>query len=79
MQAARAPDAPAIVMHTEGDERAGAAEAVIDYRELNIRANRMARSLRRLGVGPETLVGLCIERTPELIVGMLAILKAGGA
>ena len=51
----------------------------LSYHELNERSNRVAHRLRRLGVGRGTLVGLCIERSPELIVGMLAILKAGGA
>jgi amino acid adenylation domain-containing protein len=54
-------------------------EQSLCYRELNQRANRVAHRLRRLGVDRGTLVGLCIERSPELIVGMLAILKAGGA
>jgi amino acid adenylation domain-containing protein/non-ribosomal peptide synthase protein (TIGR01720 family) len=49
------------------------------YRELNERANQLARRLRALGVGPETVVGLCLERRPELVVGLLGILKAGGA
>jgi amino acid adenylation domain-containing protein len=51
----------------------------LTYIELNDRANRAARRLRALGVDRETLVGLCMERSPEMIVGMLAILKAGGA
>ncbi|MGH9348513.1 MAG: amino acid adenylation domain-containing protein, partial [Vicinamibacterales bacterium] len=51
----------------------------ISYRELNRRANRLARRLQHAGVAPETLVGLHLERSPELIIGLLAILKAGGA
>ncbi|HEX2202233.1 MAG TPA: amino acid adenylation domain-containing protein, partial [Longimicrobium sp.] len=51
----------------------------IAYGELNARANRLARHLRALGVGPEALVGVCMERTPEMIVALLAVLKAGGA
>ncbi|MFN8455667.1 MAG: amino acid adenylation domain-containing protein, partial [Anaerolineae bacterium] len=51
----------------------------LTYQELNEWANQLARFLRALGVGPETLVGLCLERSPEMIVGLLAILKAGGA
>ena len=49
------------------------------YGELNGRANQLAHRLRELGVGPEVLVGVCHERTPELVVCLLAVLKAGGA
>ena len=49
------------------------------YGELNARANQLAHALRRSGVGIETLVGICVERSPEMIVGMLGVLKAGGA
>ena len=48
-------------------------------RELDARANQLAHHLRARGVGPEVVVGLCIERSPEMIVGLLGILKAGGA
>src|ERR1700737_492194 len=51
----------------------------LTYSELNIRANRLAHRLRRMGVGPEVMVGCCMERSAELIVALLAILKAGGA
>src|SRR5260221_46981 len=51
----------------------------ITYRELNRKANRLANCLRRHGVGPETMVGLCVERSAEMIVALVAILKAGGA
>ena len=47
--------------------------------ELNARANRLARRLRGMGVGPEVLVGLCTGRSPAMVVGLLAVLKAGGA
>jgi len=51
----------------------------MSYRELNHRANQLARRLMRLGVGPETLVGISIERSIEMMVALLAVLKAGGA
>jgi aspartate racemase len=68
-QVEESPDAVA-VMFGEGQ---------LTYRELNLRANRLARYLKAKGVGPETRVGICLERSPEMIVGLLAILKAGGA
>jgi surfactin family lipopeptide synthetase A len=68
-QVERTPDAVAVVYETEQ----------LTYRELNRRANQLAHYLRRLGVGPEVLVGLCMKRSLEMIVGMLGILKAGGA
>ena len=51
----------------------------LTYAELNSRANQLAHRLRSIGVGPETLVGCCIERSIELIVALVAVLKAGGA
>ena len=51
----------------------------LSYSELNARANYLAAQLRRSGVGPGTMVGCCIERSPEMIVAFVAILKAGGA
>jgi amino acid adenylation domain-containing protein/non-ribosomal peptide synthase protein (TIGR01720 family) len=51
----------------------------LTYRELNSRANQLARHLQTLGVGPEVFVGLCMERSLEMVVGLLGILKAGGA
>jgi amino acid adenylation domain-containing protein len=68
-QVARSPDAVAAVL----DERS------LSYAELNAEANRLAKRLRALGVGADVLVGVCMERSFELLVGMLAILKAGGA
>jgi amino acid adenylation domain-containing protein len=51
----------------------------LTYSELNVRANRLAHLLRRMGVGEETMVGCCIDRSLDLIVALVAILKAGGA
>ncbi|MBE9003324.1 amino acid adenylation domain-containing protein [Nostoc sp. LEGE 12447] len=49
------------------------------YQELNQRANQLAHYLQKLGVGPEVLVGICVERSLDMIVALLGILKAGGA
>jgi amino acid adenylation domain-containing protein len=68
-QAQRTPDAVAIVF--EGQCRT--------YRELDARANQLARRLQEHGVGADTLVALCVERSLEMMVGLLGILKAGGA
>ncbi|MBV9109696.1 MAG: amino acid adenylation domain-containing protein, partial [Gemmatimonadetes bacterium] len=68
-QAARTPDAVAV--------RAGS--GALTYAELNVRANRLAHHLVKLGVGPDVLVGLCVERGLEMAVAVLAVLKAGGA
>jgi amino acid adenylation domain-containing protein len=67
-RAERTPEAVALVY--------GAAR--LTYRELNGRANQLAHYLRARGVGAETRVGLCLDKSPELIVGALGILKAGG-
>lgn len=55
------------------------ADEQLTYRELNCRANQLAHRLRALGVGPEVLVGISMEYCPELVIGILGILKAGGA
>ncbi|MBF8739592.1 non-ribosomal peptide synthetase [Pseudomonas guariconensis] len=54
-------------------------ETVVGYGELNCRANRLAHRLQAAGVGPDVRVGVCLERTPQLLVALLAVLKAGGA
>ncbi|HYP54022.1 MAG TPA: amino acid adenylation domain-containing protein [Pyrinomonadaceae bacterium] len=69
-QAAETPHATAVVC-ADGRE--------LTFDELNRRANQLARHLRGLGVGADTLVGLCVERSPEMLVGLLGVLKAGGA
>ena len=51
----------------------------LTYAELDGRANRLARHLQALGVGPDALVGLCVRRSPQMLVGLLGVLKAGAA
>ena len=68
-QATKTPDRVAVV----------SAGSQLTYRELDERANQLANLLVEIGVGPESLVGICLERSVELMVSMLAILKAGGA
>jgi amino acid adenylation domain-containing protein len=51
----------------------------LTYRALNRRANQLAHYLRRLGVGPDVCVGVCLERSLDLVVALLGVLKAGGA
>lgn len=51
----------------------------LTYRELNKRANQLAWHLQGLGVGPDVLTGICVERSVEMVVGLYGILKAGGA
>ncbi|MES2890006.1 MAG: MupA/Atu3671 family FMN-dependent luciferase-like monooxygenase [Pseudomonadota bacterium] len=68
-QAARTPDQTALVCEDQS----------LSYGELDRRANQLARRLAALGVGPDVLVGLCLERSIEMMVGLLAIQKAGGA
>ncbi|GIH80022.1 hypothetical protein Plo01_64510 [Planobispora longispora] len=68
-QAAATPGAPAVVF---GD-------VTLTYAELNARANRLARWLRKIRVGRGDPVAVCAERSPELVVALLAVLKAGGA
>ncbi|WP_322843822.1 non-ribosomal peptide synthase/polyketide synthase [Pseudomonas sp. B33.4] len=68
-QVLRTPDVDAVV----------AGELRLSYAELNRRANRLAHHLRQCGVGSDARVAICVERGPQLLVGLLAILKAGGA
>jgi amino acid adenylation domain-containing protein/non-ribosomal peptide synthase protein (TIGR01720 family) len=68
-QAARTPDAAAVVFGDTG----------LTYAQLNTRANQLARLLAARGVGPESLVAVAMERSADLVVALLAVLKAGGA
>ncbi len=68
-QVLRTPDATALMCH----------EGALTYREFDARINRLARELIARGVGPDTLVGLAVPRSVDMLVGMYAILRAGGA
>jgi amino acid adenylation domain-containing protein len=68
-QAAKTPNAVAVMFESQQ----------LTYGELNRRANQTAHYLRKLGVKPEILVGVCMERSLEMVIGLLAVLKAGAA
>jgi amino acid adenylation domain-containing protein/non-ribosomal peptide synthase protein (TIGR01720 family) len=68
-QAAETPDATALIFQ----------EQTLSYGELNRKANQLARHLRSAGVGPEVLAGIMMQRSLDMVVGILAVLKAGGA
>src|SRR4029079_11826854 len=68
-QALRTPDAVAVIFE----------ERVLSYAELEAHANALAHHLQSLGAGPETVVGLLLERSPEMVIGLIGILKAGAA
>ncbi|MEL6136176.1 MAG: amino acid adenylation domain-containing protein [Cyanobacteria bacterium J06626_23] len=72
-QATQTPNCTAII-YDDGTE-----VQQLSYQELNQRSNHLAHYLRFLGVGPEVVVGICVNRSPEMIVAMLAVMKAGGA
>ncbi len=67
-QVIRAPDEVAVIF----------GESQLTYRELNIRSNQLAHYLRTLKVGPDVLVGICLERSVDMLVALLGVLKAGG-
>ncbi|MEU4781489.1 amino acid adenylation domain-containing protein [Micromonospora sp. NPDC023633] len=68
-QVAHTPDRPAVTF----------AGRTLSYAELNVRANRLARRLRRIGVGPDVTVAVSLERSADLLVALLGVLKSGGA
>ena len=68
-QVERTPDAIAVVFE----------EQRLTYRELNDRSNQLAHYLRKLGVGPDVLIGICLQRSLEMVIALLGVLKAGGA
>jgi len=68
-QVERSPHAPAVVFR----------ESAAKLPRTQWQGQQLARYLRELGTGPESLVGICVERSVEMVIGLLAILKAGGA
>lgn len=68
-QCGRTPDAIAVQFQ----------DRKLSYRELNARANQLAHHLLTLGVAPDSRVGICVQRSPEMLIGLLGIMKAGGA
>ena len=68
-QVKREPHAPALLFE----------DNLLSYAELNRRSNKLAHYLKQLQVGPEIIVGLCLNRGLEFIIGMLGVFKAGGA
>src|SRR5688500_6125282 len=64
---------------TPGGEAVWTAEASLSRAELEARSSQLAHHLRSMGVGPDVMVGICTERSLEMVVGLLAIIKAGGA
>src|SRR5690606_12043109 len=68
-QVKKTPDSIAVVFEDEQ----------ITYRELNVRANRLANYLVELGVGPEQRVAICLERSIEMMVSIMAVIKTGAA
>ncbi|HKD06956.1 MAG TPA: amino acid adenylation domain-containing protein [Bryobacteraceae bacterium] len=68
-QVDRAPESIAVIFE---DKR-------LTYAQLNARANQLAHRLRALGGGPESLIGICLDRSPDMLVAILAVLKCGGA
>ncbi len=75
-QATQTPLAPAVTLAQLSNSHP---LATLSYQQLNERANQLAHHLLELGVGPETLIGICVERSLDMIIGLLAILKAGSA
>jgi amino acid adenylation domain-containing protein len=84
-QAERTPGAVAVLAPLPSQSNGESAGSLpigneeLTYRELNTRANQLAHYLKKRGVGPEALVGICVERSLEMITGILGVLKAGAA
>jgi len=71
LQAGHTPHAPAVMAQTSKRQ--------ISYGELDARSNRLAHRLRAFGVGAETLVGVCMDRSIDMVTALVGVLKAGGA
>ncbi|AHJ29027.1 non-ribosomal peptide synthetase [Nodularia spumigena CS-584] len=81
-QVEKTPDAVAVVYtppQPSPDKEEGVVVESLTYRELNQKSNQVAHYLQKKGVKPEIIVGLCVERSPLMIIALLGILKAGGA
>lgn len=78
-QVTNTPDATAVELYAMGTTPDLLIKRSFTYQELNAKANQLAHRLMELGVGPDVLVGVCMSRSPELVVALIGILKAGGA
>jgi amino acid adenylation domain-containing protein len=76
-QAAKTPDA--IAVSAPFGNAVGFADQQLTYQELDQRANQLAHYLQQVGVGPETLVGICVDRSLDILIAILGVWKAGGA
>ncbi|MEO0539232.1 MAG: amino acid adenylation domain-containing protein [Cyanobacteria bacterium P01_A01_bin.105] len=72
-QVAQTPDSVALIYDD------GVQVQQLSYQELNQRSNQLAHYLQSIGIGPEVIVGICVNRSPDMMVAMLAVMKAGGA
>ena len=75
-QVVRSPEAIALLFDSGSQNNT---TTQLTYSELNRRSNQLAHHLQSLGVGPETIVGICVERSPDMIIALLAVLNADGA
>ncbi|MFK8185399.1 MAG: amino acid adenylation domain-containing protein [Phormidesmis sp.] len=78
-QARQSPDAIAVTFTSQSSTDQSPTGQSLTYKQINNRANQLAHQLIQMGVKPNTFVGICIERAPEMIVALLGVLKAGGA
>jgi len=78
-QVEKTPDQIAVVFVDTQGAASRRVDEKLTYQELNFKANQLAHYLQKLGVKPEVVVGICVERSPKFIISLLAVLKAGGA